>query len=41
MQPLINQNPIEIVMTKPGASVTTANVKAALDITTLSGSNIR
>jgi len=39
MQPLINQNPIEIVMTKPGASVTTANVKAALDITTLSGSN--
>ena len=39
IQPLIARIPIEISMTKPAASVTTANVKAALDITTLSGSN--
>ena len=39
IQPLVSRIPIEISMTKPAASVTTANVKAALDITTLSGSN--
>jgi len=39
IQPLIARIPIEVSMTKPAASVTTANVKEALDITTLSGSN--
>jgi len=39
IQPLVETKPIEISMTKPAASVTTANVKEALGITTLSGSN--
>ena len=39
IQPLIARIPIEISLTKPAASVTTANVKEALGITILSGSN--